>query len=219
MLRVVIDTPKSAVWERLRIGAPGALDSAMRRYAFDAAAVTHEAIIAKLTAPRLALLMRSWRIAQPTKEDGHWTSYVYSDHPRAAFRETGGTVRAGKNAAKCGPNAGQLTKALAIPTDAAKTSTMSKQPCDIPGLRWFPNKAGKRGGNNRGVLATAMETMTTRGKNKGKAVGSIREVFFILLWSITAPPTPYYGPALRETEQKRIDMFEFYARQALLGTA
>ena len=217
MIRVTLETPKSAAFDRIRFGLGASLDKAMERYAFDAAALTQAAIMAKLEAPRLTDLRRSWRIAKPTRAEGGWVSFVYSEHPRAEFRETGGTVNAGVNAAKCGPNKGQKTKALAIPLDAAKTSTFSKQPCSIAGLRWFPNIHPSA--NNRGVLASVVEKFSNRGKHKGKAIGEIKEVFFALKKSVTVKPTPYYGPALRETEDQRVKMFEHYARQALMGEA
>jgi hypothetical protein len=212
VIKVTIAAPKNDALEMIRFRLGAALDDAMKRYAFDAAALTAEAIKKRLDAPRLADLRRSWRTTAPEKIGGGWLSTVYSDHVRAAFRETGGIVTAGKNAARCGPRAGMKTKALSIPQEAAKTSTMSKQPCEIAGLRWFPPK---QWGNNRGILATVIEKHVARGKHKGKTAGEIKDVFFVLKKSVLVPPTPYYTPAVAETEAKRMEIFGFYARHAI----
>lgn len=202
--RVEVRTPPQSVFDQLKGASREAMDVAMQRYSFDSAAVVLEAIQKSLAAPRLTELRRSWRIAKPAKVEGGWVAYVFSDHPRAGFRETGGTVKAGVNAAKCGPNAGGKTKALAIPLPAAKTSTSTKRPCEIAGLRWIPNRRALRGNpNNRGVLAQVGP--------KGK----IQKVFFALKQQVTVRPFPYAQPAVDSTEEKRFVMFEHYAKKAL----
>lgn len=82
------------------------------------------------------------------------------------LRYHGGEVRPGVNKAAAGPNKGNTTKALAVPSDAVPVSNGRQlSPAFMGPLAFL---FGKRGSESVGYLVEGEEKTITRGKNKGK---------------------------------------------------
>lgn len=81
------------------------------------------------------------------------------------LRYHGGEVTAGKNPAAAGPNKGNPTRALAIPSEAVPVANGRQLPPAKMGTLAFLRRV--TGGETVGFLVEGMEKIATRGKNKG----------------------------------------------------
>lgn len=140
---------------------------------------------------------------------------VESAHPMAALREygsqelLGGPIRPGKNNAKAGPNAGQKTKALFIPTDRT----------GLGRARGTPLTYARKAGQKSSVFQKRKGRPFAFGVAKfiplivdGKKIGILAE-------SVTVPPHPYVAPAIESTREAIVSSMRAAIQRAVTGHA